>query len=81
MVQKRPEKNTRLLNDLKNYGNRIVIFFYVKTFTFDAVFRNDQVVIFGNGVFEHLKVSTTKHLTSIMMLGFVESNGEKIPPV
>ena len=32
------EGSTRLLNDLKNHGNRILIFSHEKTFTVDPVF-------------------------------------------
>ena len=83
MVQKRLERSTLLLNDLKDHGNRVLIFSDEKTFTVDPVFnkQNDRVVTFGNDVSEHRRMSTTKHPASIMMLGVVASNGEKMPPV
>ena len=37
--------------------------------------------MFVNNVFEHCKVSTTKHPASIIMLGIIVSNGEKMHPV
>ena len=83
MVQNRLERSTRLLNYLKNYGNWILVFFYEKTFIVDHVFNKqiDRVVTFGNDISEERKVSTTSPPTSIMILGVVASNGEKIPPV
>ena len=83
MIQKRLDRSTRLLNDLKSHGNRILIFSDEKTFTVDPVFnrQNDRVVSFGNDVSNHQRVSTTKHPASVMMLGVVASNGEKMPPV
>ena len=38
-VQKRLEKSTHLLNDLKSHGNRILIFSHKKSFTVDPVFN------------------------------------------
>ena len=83
IVQKRLEGSIGLLNDLKNRENRLLIFSYQKFFTVDPVFnkQNDRVVKFGNDVSEQCRVPTTKHLASIMMLGVVASNGEKMPPV
>ena len=70
------------MNDLKSYGN-FLIFPDEKTFTVDPVFnrQNDRVVCCGNDVFNHQRVSTTKHPASVMMLGVVASNGVKMPPV
>ena len=72
-----------MLNDLKNYGNRIHIFSDEKKFTVHVVFnkQKDRVVTFQNNVSEQRRVSTTKHPASIMMLGVVASNGENMPPV
>ena len=39
MAQKRLERSTRLLNDLKNHGNQILIFSDDKTFTIASVFN------------------------------------------
>ena len=39
MIQKRLERSTGLLNDLKSHGNRILIFSDEKTFTVDSVFN------------------------------------------
>ena len=77
MKQKRPERGNRLLNDLKNHGNRIVIFSDKKTFTAVPVVnkQNDRIVSFGQDISELRNVSTTKHPTSVMMLGVVASNG------
>ena len=59
------------------------IFSYEKTFIVDSVFnkQTDRVVTFGNEFFEYRRVSTTKYPVSIMMLGVVASNGEKMSPV
>ena len=48
MVQKRLEKSNCLLNDLKNNGNRILIFSNEKTFTIVPIFskKADRVVSF-----------------------------------
>ena len=48
MKQKRLQRGNRLLNDLKNRGNRIVIF-SDKTFTVDLVVnkQNDRIVSYG----------------------------------
>ena len=47
MKQKRLERSNRLLTDLQNHGNRIVIFSDEKTFTVDPVVnkRNDRIVV------------------------------------
>jgi hypothetical protein len=83
MRDQRRERCRRLLNDLKSHGNRILIFSDEKTFTVDPVFnkQNDRVVSFGQDVSKVRYVSTTKHPASVMMLGVVASNGEKMPPV
>ena len=83
IVQKRQILSTRLLNDLKNHGNRIIIFSHEKTFTVDNIFskQNDLMVTFRNAVSEHRRVSTTKHPASITMFGAVESNGVNMPPL
>ena len=74
---------TRLLKDLKNHGNRILIFFDEETFTTYPMFnkRNNQVATFGNDVFEHRRVSTANHSVLIMMLGADASNRKKMLPV
>ena len=41
----------------------------------------DLVVAFRNDIFEHRRVTTTKHPASFMMLDFVASIGQKMPPV
>lgn len=83
MKQKRLERAKRLRNDMKNCGNRIVIFSDEKTFTVDPVVnkQNDRVVSYGKDVSEVRNTSTTKRPASVMMLGVVGSNGEKMPPV
>ena len=80
MIQKCIEKSTRLLNDMKNHENQILIFFDQKTFMVNPVFnkQNSHVVTFGKDISEIRKVSTTKHPASVMMLGVVALNGEKI---
>ena len=82
MVQKCLERSTRLLNDL-NHGTRILLFFDEKTFPIEIVFnkQNDQIVKFENDVLEHCSVSKTKNAASIIMLGVLASNEEKMPPV
>ena len=82
MIQKRL-KNTRFLNDMKNHGNQILVFSDEKRFTVDPVFnkQNERVATFGKDISEIRKVSTTKHPASVMMLGVVATNGEKMPPV
>lgn len=72
-----------LLNSIKHNGNRIVIFSDEKTFTVDPVInnQNDRVVCFDKSEYGIRNVTTTKHPASVMMLGVVASNGEKMPPV
>ena len=79
IVQKRIEKHP-FVEWLKNRGNRIVILSDEKTFTVDPVYnkQNDRVVKIRNDVFEHRRMSTTKHPASIVMPGVIASNGEKI---
>ena len=57
--------------------------FNEKAFTVDPVFniQNVRFVTFGNEVSEHHRVSTTKHPSSIFMLGVVASNEKKMHPV
>ena len=83
MIQKHLERNICLLNDLKNHKNRILIFTDEKTFTVDPVFnkQNNCILTFGKDISEICKVSTKKHPASVMMLGVVASNGEKMLPV
>ena len=83
MVLKLLERSPRLLNDPKNYGNRIPIISDEKTFTVVPAFskQNNRVVTFGNNESEHHRVSTTRRIASIMILDMVASNGEKMPPV
>ena len=80
MLQKRLERSTRLLNDLKTHGKQSLIFAVEKTFTVDPVLnkQNDRSVTFENDVSEHRRMSTTKHSASIITLGVVPSNGEKM---
>ena len=54
MKQKRLDRGNRLLNDLKNHGNRIVIFSDEKTFTVDTVVnkQNDHIFSFGQDISE-----------------------------
>ena len=82
MKQKRLQRGNRLLNDLKNHGNPIVICSDEKTFTGDAVVnkQTDRIVGFDRDTFEVRNASTTKHPASVMMLGVVASNGGKMPP-
>ena len=83
LVQKRLERITRLLNDLKNYWNQIPIFFNEKTFTVDPVFnkRKNRVVTFSNDGSEHSRVSKTKHPASVIIIGVVALNKERIEQV
>ena len=83
MREQRRDRCQRLLSDLKSNGKRVLIFSDEKTFTVDPVVnkQNDRVVTFGNDVSEVRRVSKTKHPASVMMLGVVASNGEKMPPV
>ena len=78
MKQKRLERGNRILNDLKNHGNRIVIFSDEKTFTVDPVVnkQNDRIASFGQDIFELRNVSTTKHPASVVMLRVVALNRE-----
>ena len=78
MIHKRLERSTRLLNDLKNHGNPILICFDKKNFTEDPVFneQNDRFATFGNDISEHRRVSTTKHPAYIRMFDVVASNEE-----
>ena len=64
-------------------GIRLSFFSDEKTFTVDPVVnkQNDRIVSFGQNISELRNVSTTKHLSSVMMLGVVASNAEKMPPV
>ena len=83
MIQKCLERSTCFSNDIKNHGIQILIFSNEKTFTVDPVFnkQNNHVVILSKKISEIHKASTTKHLVSMMMLGVVASNGEKMLPV
>ena len=83
MIQKCLERRICFLNDMKNHGNQILVFSDEKRFTVDPVFnkQNDCVATFGKDISEICKASTTKHPASVMMLGVVASNGEKMPPV
>ena len=83
VIQKHLKRSTRLLNDMKNHASRILIFSDEKTFTVDPVFnkQNNHVVTFGRDISEIRKVLTTKHPASVMMLGVVALNREKMPPV
>ena len=83
MVQKRRERYRHLPNDFKTHGNWIIIFSDEKTFTVDPVVnkQNERVVSFGKDISEVCNVSTAKHPASVMMLGVVTSNREKMPPV
>lgn len=83
MREQRLLRCRRLLNDLKSHSNRLIIFSDEKVFTVDPVLnkQNDRVISFEQGVSKLRCVSTTKHPASVMMLGVVASNGEKMPPV
>ncbi|KAF2351391.1 hypothetical protein FHG87_017852 [Trinorchestia longiramus] len=54
-----------------------------KTFSVDPLVnkQNDHIVSFDLIISELRNVFTTKHPASVMMLGLVVSNGEKMPPV
>ena len=67
MAQKRLERSTRLLNDLKNHINQTPIFLDEKNFTFGLFFnkQNALVLAFRKNVSEHRRVSTTRHSTVI----------------
>ena len=56
-------------------------FFFQQEKFYGISLRNvkDRVVTIGNDVSEHHRVSTTKHLASIKMLGFVASNWKMLP--
>ena len=77
VVQNRLDMSSRLLNDLKTHGNRILIFSDEKTFFVDHFInkQNERVIAFGNDVSEQ------RVFGDIMMLGVVASNGEKMPPL
>lgn len=62
MKQKRFERCNHILNDLKNHGDRIVIFSDEMTFTVDSVMnkQNDRIVSFGQNISELQIVSKTK---------------------
>ena len=69
MVQKRQNRSTRLLNDLRNRGNRILSFSKEKTLTDNPIFNKQiatfiygRIATFGNDVSEHHRVSTTSIL-------------------
>ena len=83
MVKKHQKRCTRLLNNLKSNGNRVIFFSDEKTFTVDPAInkQNDRVVSFGQDISGVCYVSTTKRPASVMMLGVVASNGENMPPV
>ena len=66
-----------LLNDVKSHGKRGVLFAYSVVNNK----QNDRVVSFGQDISGVRYVCTTKHPASVMMLGVVASNGEKMPPV
>ena len=72
-----------LLNSLKHNGGRIVIFSDEKTFTVDPVInkQHNQVICLEKSEYSIWNVTTMKHPASVMMLGIVASNGEKMPPV
>ena len=57
---------------------KISWYFKEKTFNVDPACnkQNDRVVMFENDISEHRKVSTAKHLASIMLFGVVASNEE-----
>jgi transposase-like protein len=71
-----------LLNNLKSArAGRVVIFSDEKTWTVDPVRnrQNDRYISFGE-IDETLRtLTTTKHAASVMSLGFVASNGIKMP--
>ena len=68
---------------LRITGTKFPFFSDEETFNVDSSFnkQNDRVAMIGNDVSEHRRVSRTKHPSSIMMLGVVASNVEKMPPV
>lgn len=68
---------------MKSHGNHIVIFSDEKTFTVDLVMNKQDgcVVSFSQDVSEIRYMSMTKHPASMMMLGIMASNEEKILPV
>ena len=53
------------------------------TFTADLVInkQNNRVVGFDKSISDLHCVSTAKYPASVMMLGVVASNGEKMPPI
>ena len=70
-----------LLNNLKSAkANRTIIFSDEKTWTVDPTRnrRNDRFISFGDPEGQNI-ITTTKHPSSTMSLGFVASNGLKMP--
>ena len=82
-VHKHLERGIRLLKDLKIHGNQTFIFPHEISFTVDPAFNKqiDHVVTVWNDASEYRRVYTTKNPASIMIVGVVASNREKMPPV
>ncbi len=71
-----------LLNNLKSApANRVIIFSDEKTCTVDPVRnrQNDHYLTFGDVDESVRTLATTKHPASVMSLGFVASDGQKMP--
>ena len=62
---------------------KVIFFSDEKTFMVDPVVnkQNERVVSFGKDISEVRYLSRIKHQTSVMMLGVVVLNGEKMSPV
>ena len=66
MIQKRLEKSTRLLNDLKNHCNWILIYSDEKLSPLTLCStKDDLIVTYGKDVSEHSTVSTIKRIYNL----------------
>lgn len=78
------DRAKKLLNQLKNNGDRVIFFSDEKTFNVDPAInrRNDRFVDLGHNPEDPRRtVSRTKHPASVMFLGVIASTGEVSPSV
>ena len=80
MKAKRVKNGTKLLNNLKSKGGRLVFFSDEKNWTVDRSYnvQNDRYLASDRSTVPH--VFTTKFPTSIITLGVICSNGAVMPP-